>query len=116
MGRALKLEAKFGEEFNGGVEVLYHDAHVVHSLDRHDVSFCRQRIGSSAADEESVAYMHVGRALQGPNIQNLPEAAARQGFAQLRKRTLAMSEEGRVVMMIAIEEKGLRFRNEVEIG
>src|SRR6266498_2877265 len=34
----LELEAKFGEEPNGGVDVFYHDADVVHTLDRHDVS------------------------------------------------------------------------------
>src|SRR5258706_5629006 len=37
-GAPLELEAKFGEEFNGGVDVFYHDADVVHTLDRHDVS------------------------------------------------------------------------------
>src|SRR6184192_2659530 len=37
-GATLELEAKFGEELNGGVDVFYHDADVVHTLDRHDVS------------------------------------------------------------------------------
>src|SRR5215210_3878363 len=37
-GAPLELEAKFGEERNGGVDVFYHDADVVHALDRHDVS------------------------------------------------------------------------------
>src|SRR5687767_7007808 len=37
-GASLELEAKFGEELNGGVNVFYHDADVVHTLDRHDVS------------------------------------------------------------------------------
>src|SRR3989475_3607479 len=37
-GAPLELEAKFGEEFNGGVDVFYHDSDVVHTLDRHDVS------------------------------------------------------------------------------
>src|SRR5438105_3223697 len=37
-GAPFELEAKFGEEVNGGVEVFYHDADVVHALDRHDVS------------------------------------------------------------------------------
>src|SRR6059036_4067889 len=37
-GAPLELEAKFGEELNGGVDVFYHDADVVHTLDRHDVS------------------------------------------------------------------------------
>src|SRR5437764_8742465 len=36
--RPSSLEAKFGEELNGGVDVFYHDADVVHTLDRHDVS------------------------------------------------------------------------------
>ena len=34
----LELETKFGEELNGGIEVLHHDADVVHALDRHDGS------------------------------------------------------------------------------
>src|SRR6185436_11784326 len=33
---SLELETKFGEEFNGGIEVLHHDTDVVHALDRHD--------------------------------------------------------------------------------
>src|SRR5437667_10165990 len=37
-GAPLELEAKFGEELNGGVDVFNHDADVVHTLDRHDVS------------------------------------------------------------------------------
>src|SRR5207249_4385505 len=36
-GAPVKFEAKFGEERNGGVDVFYHKADVVHSLDRHDV-------------------------------------------------------------------------------
>src|SRR5437764_11857124 len=36
--RPSSLEAKFGEELNGGVDVFYHDADVVHTLDCHDVS------------------------------------------------------------------------------
>jgi hypothetical protein len=31
----LELEAKFGEEINGGVDVFYDDADVVHALDCH---------------------------------------------------------------------------------
>ncbi|MNC90285.1 hypothetical protein D3C83_63670 [compost metagenome] len=38
-GAPLELEAKFGEELDGGVDVFYHDAAVVHTLDRHDVSW-----------------------------------------------------------------------------
>src|SRR5687767_1555271 len=34
----LELEAKFGEELNGGVDVFDHDADVVHTLDRHELS------------------------------------------------------------------------------
>src|SRR5438067_3836030 len=37
-GAPLELEAKFGEELNGGIDVFYDDADVVHTLDRHDVS------------------------------------------------------------------------------
>src|SRR5687768_15789910 len=37
-GAPLELEAEFGEELNGGVDVFYHDADVVHTPDRHDVS------------------------------------------------------------------------------
>src|SRR5687768_15069942 len=37
-GAPLELEAEFGKELNGGVDVFYHDADVVHTLDRHDVS------------------------------------------------------------------------------
>src|ERR671910_90199 len=37
-GAPLELEAEFGEELNGGVDVFYYDADVVHTLDRHDVS------------------------------------------------------------------------------
>src|SRR5947208_10473817 len=37
-GAPLELEPKFGEELNGGVDVFYHDADVVHTLDCHDVS------------------------------------------------------------------------------
>src|SRR6185503_20100623 len=40
-GAPLELEAKLGEELNGGVDVFYHDADVVHTLDRHDVSLAR---------------------------------------------------------------------------
>src|SRR5205823_3255036 len=36
-GAPLELEAKFGEERNRGIDVFYHDADVVHALDRHDV-------------------------------------------------------------------------------
>src|SRR2546423_14364370 len=37
-GAPLELETKFGEEGNGGINVFHHDAHVVHTLDRHDAS------------------------------------------------------------------------------
>src|SRR5437867_9454049 len=47
-GAPLELEAKFGEELNGGVDVFYHDADVVHTLDRHDVSLASNRSGSAA--------------------------------------------------------------------
>jgi hypothetical protein len=37
-GTPFELQAKFGEELNGGINVIYHDANVVHTLDCHDVS------------------------------------------------------------------------------
>ncbi|MDR4479683.1 MAG: hypothetical protein R3B37_08075 [Nitrospira sp.] len=37
-GAPLEFEAKFGDELNGGINVFYHDADVVHTLDRHDAS------------------------------------------------------------------------------
>ena len=37
-GTALELEAEFGEELDGGIDVRDHDTDVVHALDRHDVS------------------------------------------------------------------------------
>src|SRR5262249_37408027 len=37
-GAPLEVEAKLGEELNGGIDVFYHDADVVHTLDGHDVS------------------------------------------------------------------------------
>src|SRR6185503_2515733 len=38
-GAPLELETKLGEELNGGIDVFHHDADVVKTLDRHDVSF-----------------------------------------------------------------------------
>src|SRR5438876_3569227 len=49
-GAPLELEAKFGEELNGGVDVFYHDADVVHTLDRHDVSLASNAWRSGARD------------------------------------------------------------------
>src|SRR5882762_3112054 len=46
-GAPLELEAKFGEELNGGIDVFYHDADVVHTLDRHDVSLASNAAVSS---------------------------------------------------------------------
>src|SRR5262245_32520778 len=37
-GAPLELEAKFGEELDGGIDVFHHDADIVHTLDRHDFS------------------------------------------------------------------------------
>jgi hypothetical protein len=37
-GATLELEAKFGEELNGGIKVFHHNANVVHTFDRHIVS------------------------------------------------------------------------------
>src|SRR5512145_3407509 len=37
-GAPLELETEFGEELNGGINVFHHDADVIHTLDRHDVS------------------------------------------------------------------------------
>jgi hypothetical protein len=35
---ALQGKSKLGEELNGGIKVLHHDANVIHTLDCHDVS------------------------------------------------------------------------------
>src|SRR6185295_5030988 len=45
-GAPLELEAKSGEELNGGVDVFYHDADVVHTLDRHHVSLASNGPGA----------------------------------------------------------------------
>src|SRR5262249_6817434 len=37
-GAPLEFEAKFGEELNGSIDVFHHDADIIHTLDRHDVS------------------------------------------------------------------------------
>src|SRR5262249_51337599 len=37
-GAPLELKAKFGKKLNGGINVFNHDADVVHTLHRHDVS------------------------------------------------------------------------------
>jgi len=37
-GAPLELETKFGEELDGGIKVFHHEADVIHTLDRHDVS------------------------------------------------------------------------------
>src|SRR5262245_15840161 len=47
-GAPLELEAKFGEEFNGGINVLYDDADVVHTLDGHEVSLASNAAVSGA--------------------------------------------------------------------
>src|SRR3954470_23854721 len=47
-GAPLELEAKFGEELNGGIKVLHHDADVVHTLDRHDGSLASNVMVSGA--------------------------------------------------------------------
>jgi hypothetical protein len=57
---AFEGQAKLGEELDGGIQVLHHDADVVHALDCHDVS--------SAADDTAVQgpvvrRLHVGVAL-----------------------------------------------------
>src|SRR5438876_11332395 len=43
-GAPLEVEAKLGEELNGGVDVFYHYADVVHTLDGHDVSIQYRRL------------------------------------------------------------------------
>src|SRR5262249_50570924 len=48
-GAPLELEAKFGEELNGGINVFHHDADVVHTLDRHDVPLPGEPTAPSAA-------------------------------------------------------------------
>ncbi|MFM0509912.1 hypothetical protein [Paraburkholderia sp. RL17-373-BIF-A] len=37
-GAPLELQAKFNKKLNGGIHVFNHDADVVHTLHRHDVS------------------------------------------------------------------------------
>src|SRR5882672_5576628 len=58
-GAPLEREAKFAEELNGGVDVFYHDADVVHTPDRHDVSpvICplRHRTDRTEVHEASTA-------------------------------------------------------------
>src|SRR5262249_30679618 len=44
-GAPLELETKFGEELNGAINVFHHDADVVHTLDRHDVSLASNVLG-----------------------------------------------------------------------
>src|SRR5262245_33954258 len=44
-GAPLELEAKFREELDGGIDVFYHDADVVHALDRHHVSLASNARG-----------------------------------------------------------------------
>src|SRR5438552_16379494 len=46
-GAPLELEAKFGEELNGGVDGFQHDADVVHTLDRHDASLASNGLAMS---------------------------------------------------------------------
>src|SRR5687767_8583596 len=58
-GAPLELEAEFGEELNGGVDVFYHDADVVHTLDRHDVS-----LASNAEDN-----VRLGAPARYPNVR-----------------------------------------------
>ena len=45
-GTARDPEAKFGEELDGGIDVFYHDADVVHTPDRHDVSLAFYVLGA----------------------------------------------------------------------
>src|SRR6059036_3142448 len=92
-GAPLELEAKFGEELNGGIDVFYHDADIVHSLDRHDVSLASGYgiipIGagsiSSGAGTISTApagsAVHLNRA--GRACQFTSDFSPRQGCAQL---------------------------------
>ena len=55
-GAALKLQAKFGEEFNGGLNVCNDDADVVHALDCHDVSLV---LATPTATSASALEMHI---------------------------------------------------------
>jgi hypothetical protein len=43
-GAPLEFEAKFREEFNGGIDVFDHDADVVHPLDRHQALLVVERL------------------------------------------------------------------------
>src|SRR5713101_2804027 len=60
-GAPLKLETKFDEELNGSINVFHHDADVVHTLDRHDVSLASND-RRSAAGASPAARTRAGRA------------------------------------------------------
>ena len=63
IGRApLEVEAKLGEELNGGIDVFYHYADVVHALDGHDVSSSLYKIStvqSRAVLERQKTYIRI---------------------------------------------------------
>src|SRR2546422_9730447 len=78
-GAPLELEAEFGEELNGGVDVFYHDADVVHTLDRHDVSLASN--GRHAQQPRGLSD------LPPPKSLPAPRSAAADGSACLDTRT-----------------------------
>src|SRR5205809_1764004 len=64
----LQLEAKFGEELNGGVDVFYHDADVVHTLDRHDVSLASNAPRNLRSVPERALKSTQGLRRDGPQV------------------------------------------------
>src|SRR6266480_2056962 len=67
-GAPLELEAKFGEELNGGVDVFYHDADVVHTLDRHDVSLASNAPRNLRSVPERALKSTQGLRRDGPQV------------------------------------------------
>src|SRR5688572_16435248 len=55
-GAPLELEAEFGEELNGGINVFDNDADVVHALDRHDVSLAPNGSALTGVDPHAEYY------------------------------------------------------------
>src|SRR5438876_3058051 len=67
-GAPLELEAEFGEELNGGVDVFYHDADVVHTLDRHDVSLASRQYDFRAVRLTSGALRGLASSRPEPHV------------------------------------------------
>src|SRR5687767_11829183 len=83
-GAPLELEAKFGEELNGGVDVFYHDADVVHPLDRHDVSLASNEPKLSGVDPHAKQYRSRRARARGSTSGGSTESGT--AIVQLRSR------------------------------